>query len=313
MQYSQNASEQNGSRHGVSQATLQTTQSPCTHGSLMGQANRHTLIRRNQTIKTKQLEEMKMTNLTIEMVEEMEYKELQGVAKEMKIKANQSKAVLKHLITAVLKHQNKTEEKDEFEMMLNDEFEVPENNSASEASATQQSTSTQPEQSAKQVSDKIFTYVASNNLFVTFKQLDKVVYVGWSVTDGKCYIKVNDEVKLTSVQSVIDKFKRFTNNVHGDVARIVKALVRIRKVPAQIVVANQQRKQAASEASSKQNNSVEHENVSRGQRKENASRARYSGTVDASWLAKFRADFEMKYDRKPTGLEILDAKTLREA
>lgn len=95
-------------------------------------------------------------------------------------------------------------------------------------------------------STKTFEYIRSNNLGVVFMQKGTQVKIGWDPALAKPFIKVgNQPRKLMSIQTAIDKFKRFNNVVHGDVARIVKALVRIRKMPSQVLAQQKQRKRAS--------------------------------------------------------------------
>lgn len=167
--------------------------------------------------------------------------------------------------------------------------------------------SSEPASDSEQTS-KLFEYVYSNELYVVFKQRGVQVVVGWSINDAKPYIKVGDGTpKAQMVQVAIDAFKRFNNEVHGDIARIVKALTRVRKMPASVRVQQRQRQET------KQNNKPKQENVSPAKRKENTTVTRYSGTVDASWLAEFKSVFMYEQDRLPTGYEVRDAWLKREA
>lgn len=194
-------------------------------------------------------------------------------------------------------------------------------NGASEASAPVQSATTN--QNAKEnvnmeqpSASKLFEFIESTNLTVAFRQKDKLVRIGWSVSTARPYIQVDGQpARVQMIQTSIDAFKKFVNGKHGDVARIVKALVRIRKMPAAVNAQLHQRKRAANEVSSELviSSQRQQQNVSVVDRKENQSKARYSGTINASWLAQFRTEFESNEGRKPTGLEIRDAWLSREA
>lgn len=162
--------------------------------------------------------------------------------------------------------------------------------------------------SVSEPTEKLFEYVYSNELYVVFKQRGVQIVVGWSSSDAKPYIKVGNNVpKPQMVQVAIDAFKRFSNEVHGDVARIVKALTRVRKMPASVRVQQRQRQETRNNTQPKQ------EHVSPAKRKENTTVTRYSGTVDASWLAEFKSVFQSEQDRLPTGYEVRDAWLKREA
>lgn len=164
--------------------------------------------------------------------------------------------------------------------------------------------SSEPASDSEQTS-KLFEYVYSNELYVVFKQRGVQVVVGWSSSDAKPYIKVgNNTPKPQMIQVAIDAFKRFNNGVHGDIARIVKALTRVRKMPASVRVQQRQRQETTKQQQPRQQ-SVE--------RKENTTVTRYSGTVNASWLAEFKSVFMYEQDRLPTGYEVRDAWLKREA
>lgn len=246
------------------------------------------------------------------------YKELQIVARDFGIKANQKADVLITLIANAAAPVQEVEV-DEFEQFANGEIDI--NESASEASAVEAHTEQlvaeeQPQQpTANEVSvpsyTHVFEFVRGNNLGVVFMQKGVQVKIGWNPTDAKTYIKVgNGPLQNISVQTAIDRFKKFKNGVHGDVARIVKALVRIRKMPAPVLLQLNKRKEeqrAKRAATTTTNQERTQENVSPDVRKENPSKARYSGTVDASWLAEFRHGFNEEHDRQPSGMEIKDA------
>lgn len=252
-----------------------------------------------------------MTNtITIEMVKEMDRKGLQATAKQFGIKANQKSEVIVMELTKVLAVQEV--EVDEFEQFANGDIELE--GAASEASSNAPVVEEQEQQASEPASErpqciKTFEFIRGNNLGVVFMQKGVQVKIGWNPNDAKTYIKVGDgPLKNMSIQSAIDKFKKFKNGVHGDVARIVKALVRIRKMPAPVLIAMRKRKEEQrAERAALQNNQRTQENVSPEVRKENPSKARYSGTVDASWLAEFRHEFNELHDRQPTGNEIKDA------
>lgn len=160
----------------------------------------------------------------------------------------------------------------------------------------------EPEEKTVPAYTKVFEYVRSNELGVVFKQKGVLVKIGWNPSDARPYIKVDGKpMKPMMIQSAIDSFKPFSNGVHGDIARIVKALVRVRKMPASVRVKQEERKRVQTHNKPKQ------ENVSPAERKENTLVTRYSGTVDASWLVEFRELFVSNNERQPTGYEIRDA------
>lgn len=147
---------------------------------------------------------------------------------------------------------------------------------------------------------KVFEYVRSNELGVVFKQKGVTVKIGWNPSDARPYIKVDGKpMKPMMIQSAIDSFKPFSNSVHGDIARIVKALVRVRKMPASVRVQQEERKRQSMTQNKPKQETVE--------RKENTLVTRYSGTVNASWLVEFRELFVSNNERQPTGYEIRDA------
>lgn len=158
--------------------------------------------------------------------------------------------------------------------------------------------------SVSEPSSKLFEYVTSNELYVVFKQKGVQVVVGWSSTDKKPYVMVgNNTPKAQMVQSSIDAFKQFKNGVHGDIARIVKALTRVRKMPECLLGQGRQERKQQTEMTNK-TNQPRQKTV---ERKENTTVTRYSGTVDASWLGEFRNVFFSTQKRQPTGYEIRDA------
>ena len=271
------------------------------------------------------------------------YRELQKMAKERGIRANQTKDILIDAIENYVEKQPQTEEDpvvkaflngeptvntedvsvesvlavenandDEFDQLIADEDDFFDDvyTSASEASAPADVNDQTPPPADEDASDasghdnviadKTFTFVRANNLGVVFMQKGVEVKIGWNPNDAKTYIKTDDDMKNISIQTAIDRFKPFKNGVHGDIAQIVKALVRIKKMPAPIVIAKQKRmqQQRAERAASQP---------------QTQKSARYSGTVDAGWLAEFRQQFEESTDRQPTGLEILAAWTSRTA
>lgn len=80
-----------------------------------------------------------------------------------------------------------------------------------------------------------FEFVRSDNTIVEFKQNGVRVIAGWSKKDFKFHLySDNKGDRLTSAQFVINVFKKYTNGVHGDVARIVYALTRLRQKPSVI-------------------------------------------------------------------------------
>jgi hypothetical protein len=278
------------------------------------------------------LEEIKMMTIVITDVADvknMEYKELQTLAKEFGIKANQKKDVLVALCEAELQklddvcdELDETDVDAEFEKYMNGDAELVEDSledtfdqeeSASEASATEEPADEEEDKEDMDMDDvvytKVFEFVRSSNLGVVFHQKGVQIKIGWSIHDARSYIKIGDgDKRIMSIQTAIDKFKKFTNGVHGDIAQIVKGLVRVRKMPAQVIAKKKEReRQQRAERAALHNQAKDQENVSPETSKENPSRPRYSGTVDASWLAEFREMFYVDNDRQPTGYEIKEA------
>lgn len=153
---------------------------------------------------------------------------------------------------------------------------------------------------------KVFEYVRSNNLGVVFKQKGVEVKIGWNPNDAKPYIKVGSApMKIMSIQTAIDSFKPFKNHLHGDVAQIVKALVRVKKMPAQVLAAQKERARAK--------RAVVESTSTKPVETKKTSTQRYTGTIDAGWLSAFRLQFEINEDRLPSGYEIRNAWMERQA
>lgn len=147
---------------------------------------------------------------------------------------------------------------------------------------------------------KLIEFVSADNIKVVYRvngrTMTDTVIVGWSKKDFclHMYSSVRGD-RIVSYATLITIFKKYTNGVHGDIARIVKAFGRIKAMPAPIKILQRKAKLANQEVVGEQ-------------RMENASASnRRRGTVDPEWLKQFTASFVAEYDRKPSGLEIRDA------
>lgn len=147
---------------------------------------------------------------------------------------------------------------------------------------------------------KLIEFVSADNVKVVYringKEVTDTVIVGWSKKDFRMhmYSSMRGD-RIVSYATLIALFKKYKNGEHGDIARIVNAFKRIRKMPAVIKVTQQKAKLAQ-------------QGVVAEPRKENAQTSnRRRGTVDPEWLQQFTASFAAEYDRKPSGLEIRDA------
>lgn len=128
------------------------------------------------------------------------------------------------------------------------------------------------------VSPKFIEFVSADNIKVEFIRDGRRHIVGWSKKDFKMHLftATGDRFtsdKLVSYVTIIKSFKELVNGVHGDVARVVNALVRIKAMPAQIKVL---------ERKSKVSNSGQ--NVSG---HVNQDVRRHRGTVDAELMNAF--------------------------
>lgn len=94
---------------------------------------------------------------------------------------------------------------------------------------------------------KRIEYVKGTNLAVQFRWEGKLVIVGWSKADFKMHSwsEISGRSMLTSYATQMKFFKKLKNGLDGDVAQVVKALVRIKAMPAEIKVL--QRKAARSD------------------------------------------------------------------
>jgi hypothetical protein len=243
--------------------------------------------------------------------ETVSYKELQTVAKDFGIRANQSAAALISAIAVAAADIPSADEipsmMEEMEMPLDPEvdrfldgedemdamFRAKMQESASEASANVNVTEELvevDEDSAASEASGLFEFVRADNCIVIFKQKGVRITAGWSQKDFRfhCYKDGDDKAVLTSAQSMINKFKPFKNGVHGDVARIVKALTHLRKKPSIIHAMEKQAKG--------------HQNVSDDRRKENApttkSSRRSTAVVCREWLSAYREQLGESYDAR---------------
>lgn len=221
-------------------------------------------------------------------INEMNYRELQEVAKGLGIKANQKADVLRALI---IKQQPENFEPnaDSIEAEFNA---IVSGESASEASATTDADT--PVQAASEASRPVhtkayFEFVKADNCTVTFKQCGVRIIIGWSKKDFKFYIHNDNKGNaLYNPYAAIQAFKRFKNGEHGDVARIVAAIKHIYKKPS-IIQAMEKR-------------AKEQQNVSAVPRKENESTTKPSHSsfvkIDPEWLKGYREQMKENYDAR---------------
>lgn len=239
--------------------------------------------------------------MTITMtIETMGYRALQQVAKKAGIKANQSAENLRALLLAQVEVVATNNEDDEYEAFLNgtaeivadeeEEFfeEVGNDNSASEASAPIPSEPTATASGASTPTyDKLFEFVRADNCTVEFKSAGKRVIIGWSKKDFKCYLyHESTGARFYSIGSAITLFKRYQNNVHGDVARIVSALVRLRNKPSIIRAKEEYAKSQQRAALGKEN-----------QYTSKPSRNSFVA-IDPEWLKDYKATMNSNYDAR---------------
>ncbi len=247
-------------------------------------------------------------------VTEKSYREVQAIAKSYGIKANQKKHILIKLILE--KQENKEEAQDmfnepveqsvesEFEALIrSEEDEFVDIKETKEEGASEASAPTQPTQKvapsvedefvepSPQPATKLFEFVKADNCVVHFRQKGVDIKIGWSKKDFKCYMVKDGKAKFYHPQNAINAFKKFIDGVHGDVKRIVHALVRLKQKPGII-------KSMESNAIVRQN-----ENVSRAADKENQSttsrRPKSSSVIiDPQWLASYKEEQGDRYDAR---------------
>lgn len=140
---------------------------------------------------------------------------------------------------------------------------------------------------------KRIEYVKSDNTQVCFYADGRKVRVYW---DTETYaLTIHSERRgrrRISYANLIRMFKPLTNGADGDVARVVKAIVRIKDMPAAIKV-------------HRMNKLVESGKVPARRTKEKAESAKSTrGKVDPKWMQRYVEWCEETIGRKPTGLEI---------
>ncbi len=283
----------------------------------------HKPVKMQSEQKTILKERLFMKNVT-----EMNYREVQAMAKSYGIKANQKKDVLVELILA--KQENKEEAQDmfnepveqnveqsveqsveeEFESMFRDDEdeedivwttdeniedvdrryeeykEEKKRESASEASAP-----VDVEPFTQPAYTKLFEFVRADNCIVHFRQKGVDIKIGWSKKDFKCHMVKDGKAKFYHPQNAINAFKKFVDGKHGDIKRIVHALVRLKQKPGII--------------KSMEQNAIaqQRENVSRAAGKENQSttnrRPKSSSVIiDPQWLASYKEEQGDRYDAR---------------
>ncbi len=222
-----------------------------------------------------------MTNIYMIQGEEKTYKELQAMAKELGIKANQKGDVLEMRINEALT-QEVVYENDLTEEEIDRIFGLNEEPCASEASAPIQQTP--PSEPKASNSTKLFTFVQASNTHVIFMQKNIRVAIAWSKKDGRCYKYVNSKCDPMTPQEAIRKLAPYKDGVHGDVARMMAALQHIAQKPAII---------RAYEEYAKKN-----ESVSRSAGKENAPtlRRKTYQPICMVWHAKYKQQMGDAYD-----------------
>lgn len=245
-------------------------------------------------------------------INEMDYRALQQAAKEAGIKANQSAETLRALLLAQVEVVATTHEDDEYEAFLNgtaevvadeptvavedghedhDDFfiEVGNEDSASEASAPilSEPTPIQASEASTPTYDKLFEFVRADNCTVEFRSAGKRVIIGWSKKDFKCYLyHETNGARFYSIGTAIEMFKRYQNNVHGDVAQIVSALVRLRNKPSIIKAKEEYAKAQQRAALGKENQST------------SKPRRNSFVAIDPEWLKDYKATMNSNYDAR---------------
>lgn len=241
-----------------------------------------------------------MTKLfTLITGQEVTYKELQGKARRLGIRANQSGDVLLFAVSSALASKLGME-------LFNEKVSVIMYNDASEASVQEQGANvvSEPELSPPPIDadedvfevsyeqpTKLFEYVRADNCVVVFKQNGVKVTVGWSKKDFKCYShKEGCNPKLMMVQTAINMFKHYRNGRDGDIAQIVRALVHIRQKPS---IISAKERQARASLSNPTNVGAQKENASAPK-----SRRSSAGVIDPEWLKGYQQQQAENYDAR---------------
>lgn len=143
---------------------------------------------------------------------------------------------------------------------------------------------------------KRIEYVMADNTQVCFYADGKKVRVYWDTTTYKLTIHSETRGRRNiSYANIIRMFKPLENGADGDVARVVKAIVRIKDMPAAIKV-------------HRMNKLVESGRVPANRTKEKASTSKSTrGTVDPQWMQLYVEWCLDTSGVKPSGLEIRTA------
>ncbi|MNO86063.1 hypothetical protein D3C76_774530 [compost metagenome] len=143
---------------------------------------------------------------------------------------------------------------------------------------------------------KRIEYVMADNTQVCFFADGQKVRVYWDTTTYKLTIHSERRGRRPiSYANLIRMFKPLTNGADGDVARVVKAIVRIKDMPAAIKV-------------HRMNKLVESGKVPARRTKEKAEASKSTrGKVDPQWMQRYVEWCLETSGVKPSGLEIRDA------
>jgi len=146
------------------------------------------------------------------------------------------------------------------------------------------------------VNMKRIEYVRASNTEVCFYADGRKVRVYWSTTNFKLTIHSEGRGRRTiSYPHLIRMFAPLQNHVDGDVARVVKAIVRIKDMPATIKM-------------QRHNKLVESGKVTAIRTKENTSSTKSArGTIDPQWMQEYIEWFMSSAGHRPNGYTIRNA------
>lgn len=139
---------------------------------------------------------------------------------------------------------------------------------------------------------KRIEYVMADNTQVCFLADGFKVRIYWDTNNYKLTIHSQRRGRSPiTYAKLIRMFQPLNNGVDGDVAQVVKAIVRIKDMPS---VIKHHRHQKLVEAGK----------VPANRTKENTTTTKRTGTVDPQWMQRFIEFFEDTIGRRPTGVEI---------
>lgn len=143
---------------------------------------------------------------------------------------------------------------------------------------------------------KRIEFVRADNTEVCFYADGRKVRVYWSTLNYKLTIHSEGRGRRgTTYPQLIRMFASLQNNVDGDVARVVKAIVRIKDMPATIKM-------------HRHNKLVEDGKVTVSRTKENTSTTKSArGTIDPQWMQGYIEWFMSSAGQRPNGFTIRNA------